>query len=144
MIVRPNIVLGVPLIKPDWRKDPLEVSPGDGYLNPAAFSVPGAPGLPQLGNAPRTMSYARDPNTTFFDASARKAFRIGERGEFQLRINAINVLNHPNFLMGGSGTSAGTHAIYTTANTFVQSATFGQLFAATSGRVLRIELRASF
>jgi hypothetical protein len=144
MIVRPNMVLGAPLIKPNWRKDPLEVSPGDGHLNTAAFSVPGAPGLPQLGNAPRTMPYARDPNTMFFDASARKSFRIRERGEFQLRVNAINVLNHPNFLMGGSGTSTGAHAIYTTANTFVQNATFGQLSATTPGRVLRIELRARF
>jgi len=144
MVVRPNVLQGVPLINPNWRSDPLDLSPGDGYLNPAAFSVPGSPGNPQLGNAPRTLPYARNPDTTFFDASLRKTVRFRERVNVELRGDAINVLNHPNFFMGGSGTSTGTHAIYTTANTFVSNATFGQMAALTQGRVLRVGLRVQF
>lgn len=144
LVIRPNIIPGVPLINPNWRNDPLDLSPGDGYLNPAAFAVPGSPGNPQLGDAPRTLPYARNPNTNFFDASLRKRFTIRERVTLELRGDAINVLNHANFFMGGSGTSVGPHAIYTTANTFVESATFGQLSALTPGRVLRVGVRAQF
>jgi hypothetical protein len=144
MVVRPNVLNGVPLINPNWRNDPLDLSPGDGYLNPAAFAVPGSAGNPTLGNAPRTMPYARNPNARFFDASLRKRIEINERATLELRCDAINVLNHANFFMGGSGTSTGPHAIYTTANTFVGSATFGQLSALTQGRVLRVGLRVQF
>jgi hypothetical protein len=144
MVVRPDILQGVPLINPNWRNDPLDVSPGDGYLNPAAFGIPGSSGNPQLGDAPRTLPYARNPDTTFFDASLRKTVRLRERASLELRGDAINALNHANFFMGGSGTSTGAHAIYTTANTFVANATFGQLAALTTGRAIRVGLRVQF
>jgi hypothetical protein len=144
MVVRPNVLQGVPFINPNWRSDPLDVSPGDGYLNPAAFGVPGSPGNPQLGNAPRTLPYARNPSTAFFDASLRKTVRLRERLSLELRGDAIDALNHPNFFVGGSGTSTGVHAIYTTANTFVENATFGQMAALTQGRVIRVGVRVQF
>lgn len=96
--LRPNLVPGVPLINPDWRQDPYRSQFVGGYLNPAAFAVPGSLDNPQYGNAPRTLSGARNPNTYFFDANISKRFPLkGEKLWLQLRADFINALNHPNF-----------------------------------------------
>ena len=73
-----------------------ELSP---YLNPAAFE---RPPIGQLGNAPRTLDGARGPWVQMFDLSLQKNFKLGESGKrrIQFRIDALNVFNHPTFLVG--------------------------------------------
>ena len=36
------------------------------------------------------------PGTWSFDANMSKSFKISESKQFQLRVDAVNVLNHPN------------------------------------------------
>jgi hypothetical protein len=72
-VLRPNIVPGVPLINPNWRRDPFGLN-GGGYLNPRAFTTPGSVGNPQFGNAPRTLTDARSPRELLFDMGVRKNF----------------------------------------------------------------------
>ncbi len=96
--LRPNIVPGVPLINPNWRKNPFNsLAPGGitPYLNPAAFSVPGSPSNPQLGNAPRTLANARSPREFFFDARVVKAIKIKDKYTLNLNATFNNLLNHP-------------------------------------------------
>lgn len=95
--LRPNIVPGVPLINPSWRKNPYGFGGAayTPYLNPAAFAPPGAVGSPLLGNAPRTLSDARWPRDGFFDMDAKKGFSIRERYKLLLTVTANNVFNHP-------------------------------------------------
>ena len=96
--LRPDIVPGVPLINPNWKKNPFDSRAPGGvqpYLNPAAFTVPGSPNNPRLGNAPRTLSGARSPREFTFDMRFVKGFTI--KNNYQLNINATfsNVFNHP-------------------------------------------------
>jgi hypothetical protein len=55
-----------------------------------------------LGNAPRTIDEARWPTMHFLDLSIQKNFSLGASGRrrFQLRVDAINALNHPVFKFG--------------------------------------------
>jgi hypothetical protein len=93
---RPNIVSGVPLVNPLFS---LKCPSGNGcqpYLNPSAFE---RPVWGQFGDAPRTFDGARGPWANFYDMSLQKSFRFGESGKrrLQLRVDAINVFNHPIF-----------------------------------------------
>ncbi|HKX33073.1 MAG TPA: hypothetical protein VJ302_35660, partial [Blastocatellia bacterium] len=103
--IRPDLVPGVPLINPRWKREcPYGQDLGpDGlpracepYYNPAAFMRP-VKGT--LGNAPRTLDQARNPTQRFLDLSVQKNFPLGKDGKrrLQLRVDAINVLNHPIF-----------------------------------------------
>jgi hypothetical protein len=95
--LRPNIVPGVPLINPNWRKNPVGTVP-EPYLNPAAFTMPGSIDNPQLGNAPRTLSNARSPREFLFDAAVRKEFLLrSSRYRITIFGNFINAFNHPVF-----------------------------------------------
>ncbi|MDE1163378.1 MAG: carboxypeptidase regulatory-like domain-containing protein [Acidobacteriaceae bacterium] len=94
--LRPNRVPGQPLINPAWKKNPfnslLGVTP---YLNPKAFTIPGSPGHPALGNVPRTMGDARSPREFFLDMRMAKDFKIHGKYRAQLNVNFSNVFNHP-------------------------------------------------
>ena len=92
--LRPDIVPGVPLINKDWKKNALN-SQFTPYLNPAAFTTPGVPGRPALGNAPRTLTGARSPRETTFDANVTKGFNFGEKYKVNLTGTFINAFNHP-------------------------------------------------
>ena len=50
-------------------------------------------------------SGVRLPADHQFDASLSKRFTINERANLQLRMDAINLLNHPNWDYGGGGDS---------------------------------------
>jgi len=98
--LRPDIVPGVPLINPNWKKNPYNaLAPGGvtPYLNPAAFTVPGSPNNPAFGNARRTLANARTPREFFFDQRIVKAFTV--HGHYQVNLNAnfINIFNHSIF-----------------------------------------------
>jgi hypothetical protein len=82
---RPNLIPNVPV----WITDPN--SPGGRVLNPLAFSPAGA----QQG------SLGRNAITGFgmaqLDLALRREFRVAERRTIDVRVEAFNALNHPNF-----------------------------------------------
>src|SRR5258708_6525070 len=92
--IRPNIVPGVPLVNPDWTRK----CPGGNlcapYVNYSAFELPPAG---QLGNAPRTISGITGPLVQTLDLSVQKNFSLGEKRRIQIRVDALNALNHPVF-----------------------------------------------
>lgn len=104
--VRPDIVPGVPLRNPLWKRDcPIGSSaPPSGcepYINPAAFMRP-VKGT--LGNAPRSLNI-RSPRQEFFDFSISKDIRLGKEGSrrLNLRVDFINAFNHPSFRYFNTG-----------------------------------------
>jgi hypothetical protein len=107
--VRPDIVPGVPLRNPLWKRGcPTgSAAPPSGcepYINPAAFMRP-VKGT--LGNAPRTLDI-RSPRQEFFDFSLSKDFPFpfasaeGKR-KINFRVDFINAFNHPNFRYNNTG-----------------------------------------
>jgi hypothetical protein len=108
-VVRPDLVPGVPLRNPLWKRDcPTgNAAPPSGcepYINPAAFMRP-VKGT--LGNAPRTLDI-RSPRQEFFDFSISKDFPFpfasaeGKR-RINFRVDLINAFNHPNFRYNNTG-----------------------------------------
>jgi len=97
--IRPDIVSGVALKNPRWSRSCPIGQLCEPYFNPAAFT---RPFKGTLGNAPRTFDGARGPTQQFLDLSLQKNFAIGNDGNrrLQLRVDAINVLNHPFFRIG--------------------------------------------
>jgi Carboxypeptidase regulatory-like domain/TonB-dependent Receptor Plug Domain len=84
---RPNIVSGVPL----YVHGPSSSIPGGRKFNFAAFqAVTGT-----QGNEPR--NFLRGFGATEFDGAIRREFGLGERAHLQLRAEAFNILNHPDF-----------------------------------------------
>jgi hypothetical protein len=59
------------------------------------------------------------PDFFKFDATVVKRFRIGERRSVEFRVTALDVLNAPNFRVGGFGAD--------TVTVGVGGATFGQM-----------------
>jgi hypothetical protein len=83
---RPNLVPNVPV----WIADP--GAPGGRELNPLAFSLAPSGQQGDLGrNAIAGFGMWQ------LDLAARREFAIGERRRLELRIQAFNILNHPNF-----------------------------------------------
>jgi hypothetical protein len=124
--LRPNRVPGVNPIKPNWKADPTGLYSGlkGGYLNPAAFTVPGSPGDPEFGNGRRSYGDIRNPRTIYWNASLKKRFVLKpEKFNLELSTTVQNLLNHSNyFLYGnrygnqglttGSLTGSGANAVY--------------------------------
>jgi len=108
-VVRPDLVPGVSLRNPLWRRDcPIgSAAPPSGcepYINPAAFMRP-VKGT--LGNAPRTLDI-RSPRQEFFDFSISKDFPFpfaGNEGKRRInfRVDLINAFNHPSFRYNNTG-----------------------------------------
>jgi hypothetical protein len=71
--------------------EPEQGCPGDRAINPSAFTAVSS----GLGDAPR--NFARGFNAVQMDLALRKDLPIHERLKLQLRAEAFNVLNHPNF-----------------------------------------------
>ncbi|MBY0503008.1 MAG: hypothetical protein K2X03_03795 [Bryobacteraceae bacterium] len=88
--VRPDIVPGVPLVNPRWNKSVANDAP---YFNPEAFAIPA---YGQLGNAARSLDYARLPWRQTLNVSVMRDFRPFKesRRYLQLRGEFFNVLNH--------------------------------------------------
>ena len=85
-VFRPNLAWG----QPNWIAD--ASAPGGRRLNGAAF--PAAPGSAQ-GNLGRNA--LNGFGMSQLDLAMRREFSLGERRSIQLRIEAFNALNHPNF-----------------------------------------------
>jgi hypothetical protein len=141
---RPNLVPGVsPYHKVKFNKASGEANRE--YLNPAAFAQVTAPcganlnGCAQLGtygdvgrNAFRTPPYLQ------LDSQISRIFPIHESLTLDLRLEAFNVLNHPDFGLGSLG-----------ANQVLTSSTFGQVGSTTTtplnqARVFQGSVKLSF
>ena len=97
------------------------------WFNTAAFTDPAAY---TFGNAPR--SFGRGPGGENFDLSLLKDFHSWRKSDLQLRLEALNALNHPNFA---------------NPNTQNGSPTFGQvtgLKAGTQARIVQIGVHIAF
>ena len=121
--VRPDIVQGVPLRNPLWKRScPTGAStPPSGcepFINPAAFM---RPVKGSLGNAPRTLDI-RSPRQEYFDFSISKDLPFfGKEGRrrINLRVDLLNAFNHPNFRYNNTGNTPfgmGTFPSETTIN----------------------------
>jgi hypothetical protein len=91
---RPDLMLGQPLLNPLWSPNCPTGSSCQPYVDPSAFL---RPSLGAYGSAPRTLDGLRGPWQQFLDFSLQKNFRLGEKRVLQLRVDALNVLNHPVF-----------------------------------------------
>ena len=129
---RPNRVPGVsPYLHTTFRSTSGEASRG--YLNPAAFAqvtascanLNGCAALGTYGNVSRNAF--RTPPYFQLDAQISRMFPIYERLSLDLRLEAFNVLNHPDFGVGNLG-----------ANQVLTSSTFGQVSSTASGNAARV------
>ncbi len=88
-VTRPDLVPGVPLYLTDTN------SPGGRRLNPAAFD--GSTPVAALRQGTLGRDALRGFGATQLDISVRREFRLLERFSLQVRADAFNLLNHPNF-----------------------------------------------
>jgi hypothetical protein len=115
---------------PDFTPGPLNVNtdPAKGpAFNTALFSMPA---LGQLGNAPRRFFYG--PGIENFDVAMIKKVRLTATKSLQIRGEAFNVFNHPQFY--GAGAVDGN----------VASRTFGQIVNAAPPRLVQMAVRFTF
>jgi outer membrane receptor protein involved in Fe transport len=97
------------------------------WFNTAAFTDPGAF---TFGNAPR--SFGTGPGVFNMDLSLLKDFHATERFDLQLRLEALNALNHANFA---------------NPNTQFGAAAFGQvtgLYSGTPARIVQLGVHLAF
>ena len=127
---RPNYVPGVSVANPNQNIN--------AWFNTAAFSNPSDY---TFGNVPRSLPHVRGPGTQNFDFSIFKTTDIYGRFKLQLRGEAFNVLNHPNFGLPGTGFAAATNPVVNgngvggSSNT---SSSFGVISTAADGRSLQL------
>jgi hypothetical protein len=79
---RPDLVPGVSLTPPGGRSV-------RGWINPAAFALPGG----EFGDAPRNL--LRGPGTWQIDIGAAKTFALAEHMQLEFRAEFYNIFNHP-------------------------------------------------
>lgn len=131
---RPNLVAGVPI----YLHQTIRQGPGQanrGFLNPAAFAQVCPSGATPLtcagygtyGNIRRNSF--RGPKNFQFDAQISRIFPLYERLNATLRLEAFNVLNHPNFKNPTSG---------------LTSSTFGQISGANDPRIFQGSVKFNF
>jgi hypothetical protein len=142
--LRPNIVPGQPLIRSNWKSDPFALI-GGGFLNPAAFAVPGSVNNPQLGNASRTLGGARSPRTIYFDASVKKTFSLtsNDRVKLTVKMDAINALNHTDFFFGPNGGHTLSGSLNSTTGIYTLNSGFGALSSGAQAPGRTVALGAS-
>jgi hypothetical protein len=117
--------------------DTPNIAPGDLAINHdpakgAAFntSLFSEPALGQLGNAPRRLFYG--PGLANFDMALIKNFRIATSKTVQIRVEAFNAFNHPQFY--GAGSVDGN----------ISSRTFGNIVAAAAPRLIQLAAKLAF
>jgi hypothetical protein len=145
---RPNLVAGVsPYAEVKFRSAKGEATRE--YLNPAAFA-PVCPGNVTQGCATAgtygniSKNSFRGPNQLQFDAQISRVFPIHETLSTTLRLEAFNVLNHPDFNIPTGGTT-GTPGGTTGSAAVLTSTTFGQVSSTTNqARVFQGSIKISF
>src|SRR5262245_44417908 len=108
----------------DPEIDPGEFTSSAQWFNPAAFARPAAG---TFGIQPRNL--LRNPATWNFDLGIRKSVRISGSHQVQFRIEAFNVLNHPNWDMANNNPNSGS---------------FGQVTRKLGERTVHLALKYSF
>ncbi len=133
--IRPDLVPGVPLKNPLWKRDCPIGTLCEPYINPAAFMRP-AKG--SLGTAPRTLDI-RGPVQRFFDTSLQKDFRLSGDGKrrVQFRVDLINTFNSPIFRQTSVTGSAINDFMGLPDETPLTTGEYDAWAAAASGRPLR-------
>ena len=111
-------------IRPDYTGAPLYAGPAGLALNPAAYTLPAAG---QWGNAGRNT--ITGPAEFSLNGSMGRTFRLRDRLNLDLRLDATNALNH---------------VTYTSWNTIVNNAQFGLPVAANAMRSIQTTLRLRF
>ena len=92
-------------------------------LKPGLMTAP-APGT--IGNFP--VNSINGPNYFNFDLSVTKRIPIAERVRFEIKVTAINILNHPNFVFGNQNFDSTTFGLITTQRGTARNINFiGQL-----------------
>jgi hypothetical protein len=112
------------IIRPDRTVASIYAAPPGLFLNPAAYAAP-APG--HWGNAGRNSIIG--PTQFALNASLGRTFRVRDRVSLDLRVDAMNALNHVTFPSW---------------NTVVTSVQFGLPTVANPMRTLQTTLRARF
>ncbi len=135
---RPNLVAGVnPYAEAKFHKATGEANRE--YLNPAAFTT-NATGA--YGNISKNSF--RGPKALNFDAQISRVFPIHESLAATLRLEAFNVLNHPDFNIPTGGTS-GTPGGTTGGAAAFSSSTFGQISSTVNqARVFQGSVKINF
>ena len=111
------------------------------WFNPAAFTLP-APGT--FGNVRRNSVYG--PGTELVNLSGGKKFDIHENVKLQIRLDATNAFNHPNF--GQPNGNLGTGSGQLTGQEFTHAGAFGagtnEITGAGGGRSVQAGVRLEF
>lgn len=112
----------------------------DGRSNPALLTVPTIPG--QFGQ----IIYLYGPSFWNVDADLQKEFPVTEHVHVTFQSLFLNLLNHPNFLVGTNGFIAGNSGTSTGGVVQnIQATTFGQTTSlANSPRNIQLRLQVSF
>ncbi len=148
---RPNLNSSVPVYLHIARRSATGAA-NRAYLNPAAFSqvTAGCP-TPISATCPTYGTYGNIGRNSFrgyanyqFDAQVSRIFPLYERLAMTLRLEAFNVLNHPNFNIPTGGTT-GTLGGTTGGAAVLTSATFGQISSTTNtARVFQGSVKFTF
>jgi hypothetical protein len=94
-----------------------------------------------FGNVPRDSN--RAPGEVDFDASVSKDFPVWREMNFQIRLDAFNVINHTNFTSPNTSLSVNAPTGSKTAN-FATSSGFGQITGTQPNRKLQASARFFF
>lgn len=124
---------------------------GDPYrqFNTAAFTAP----LPGSRGLESGRNYLIGPGINNFDLSLQKSFTIRERGHLELRVDAFNALNHPQFSGVNSTLNVTSLTNFTPTNLpfdangnfiFANRNGFGTVNGARDPRILQLVARLSF
>jgi hypothetical protein len=110
---------------PDWNPDfkgPVVLGKPDQWFDPHAFKVPIAGTFGNVGRG-----FMVGPGLVDVDTSLFKTIKISERWNLQLRAEAFNIFNHPNFSLANpitfDGNSATTAKYSPSAGAITQSGT---------------------
>jgi hypothetical protein len=138
---RPTLVSGVPV----YLHQSIRSGTGQanrGYLNPAAFVPNASAVLGTYGNVSKNSF--RGVTNYQFDAQVSRIFPIHESLNATFRLEAFNVLNHPNFNLP-TGSTVGTQGGITGSNGVLSSAQFGQITSTSNqARVFQGSIKINF
>lgn len=117
---------GSPIVnRPDLVGNPNVSSPTpDRFFDPSAFRISDGT---RFGNSGRNVIIG--PGIWSLDVALTRSLRLSDVARLQLRADAYNVLNHPNFVAPPS------------MQNFVDSSDFGALFVARSPRIVQFGLK---
>jgi len=90
-----------------------------------------------FGNLGRSLPDVRSPGIASFDISTSKTTQIRESIRLQIRGEAFNIANHPNFLQPNGAFVPGTNGLNS-------SSTFGTITAARDPRTIQIAMKLIF